>query len=311
VTITATSEGRSGTANITVTGGGAGGSLIFSEGFNDANLAARGWYDATGSVTFSSTEQYEGAQCAMAHWNAGASGNPWTIRYALPNTTEELYVRYRIKYSANWIGNGLTYGPHWVNVFSDTDHALFGGYLGGADAYFNWYIEDNYQSGIRPRMVVQDSRRIYNRNGYPHVAGVTQAWDDPGGEDVSIGGANGNRDGTGELMSYADAQATKGYVNAKTWKVASAPYSPDGQWHLVEAYMKINSRPGSVGAYDGVTWLKVDGVTVISQSGLYLRSGLSPVGGFKQLKISPYFDVNSPVSQTVYIDNLEIYGGIP
>ncbi|MDP9203409.1 MAG: Ig-like domain-containing protein [Gemmatimonadota bacterium] len=59
-TITATSTGKSGTSSITVTAPPPpppppGGTLLFQENFEDANLASRGWYDNT-NVLLSTTE---------------------------------------------------------------------------------------------------------------------------------------------------------------------------------------------------------------------------------------------------------------
>src|SRR6266404_4696221 len=72
-TITATSSGKSGTSSITVTAVSGGGTLLFQENFEDANIASRGWYDNT-SVQLSTVEHIAGSNSsAQYHFLAGAT----------------------------------------------------------------------------------------------------------------------------------------------------------------------------------------------------------------------------------------------
>src|SRR2546427_5182660 len=72
VTITATSEGKSGTAAVTVTASSGGGSVLFQETFENTAFGSRGWYDNTG-MAITDTQHITGSAHALEdHFRDGA-----------------------------------------------------------------------------------------------------------------------------------------------------------------------------------------------------------------------------------------------
>ena len=181
-TITATSSGKTGTSSITVTAASGGGTLLFQENFEDANLASRGWYDNTGAV-LSTTEHIAGSNSSaqyrfLAGATAPTSGNAQRHKFTPSNS---FYVSYYVKYSANWVGSNQLYHPHEFYAMSTLD----GDWDGPSNAFMTVYIEQNYQNGGKPRLAMQDNKSINTTYGaLPHnLVGVT--------ENRSTGGCNG------------------------------------------------------------------------------------------------------------------------
>ncbi len=112
-TITATSSGKTGTSSITVTAVSGGGTLLFEEDFEDANIASRGWYDNT-NVQLSTAEHIVGStSSAQYHFLAGATGptSGGSQRHKF-TPSNAFYLSYYVKYSTNWVGSGKAYHPH-------------------------------------------------------------------------------------------------------------------------------------------------------------------------------------------------------
>src|SRR5260370_29846325 len=111
-TITATSEGQSGSAPITVSSAPppSGSTVLFTESFDDANFAARGWYDNTAFV-IDPTVAHSGIASLKVHYASGASspdaGGAMRKKVTPTNT---LYVSYWVKYSGRWVLVGRTGG---------------------------------------------------------------------------------------------------------------------------------------------------------------------------------------------------------
>jgi len=299
-TILFSATGLTGATSNTVSIGGDV-TIVLAESFDSAiSEGTRGWYDVV-DPDIGSYTAYAGAACTRHYFTTSAGGANRIGRHAITNS-DEVYISFWIRHSANYVGaSPLTYHPHLMNLLSDADHALAGGYTGGADAYLNFYIEEHYASGVKLRLIVQDSRRIDNTAiGY-----------DPGGEDVSVGGANGNRDGTGVVDYYEDGAATTGWVNAKYWDSDVILDDTEKQnWHKYEIYIRLNSVVGGVAQYDGQIWARLDGAYVLNLPSLYLRSGDSPVTGFQQFTYLPFTEYSS-VNQYIYVDELEISAGAP
>src|SRR5581483_1170754 len=86
-TITATSEGRSGTASVTVAAS-SGATVLFQETFEDLAFASRGWYDNT-AMTITDTEHIAGSTHALeVHFRPGATTPTWggAARHLFPPT---------------------------------------------------------------------------------------------------------------------------------------------------------------------------------------------------------------------------------
>jgi uncharacterized protein YjdB len=298
-TITATSSGKTGTSNITVTAVSGGGTLLFQENFEDANIASRGWYDNTG-VLLSTVEHIVGSNSsAQYHFLAGATtpttGGAQRHKFTPSNS---FYVSYYVKYSANWVGSGQAYHPHEFYTLSTLD----GDYDGPSDNYLDVYVEHNYQNGGRPRIAIQDNKSVnYSYGALPNnLIAVT--------ENRSAGGCNG----VVETNIYSECFDFGTYwYNDKqlTGPVVFQPNPGPGyknDWNFVEAYFQLNTIVNGIGQPDGVVQYWFNGTLIIDRHDILFRTGAHPTLQFSQFLIAPYIGDGSPADQSMFIDNLRL-----
>lgn len=294
--ITATSSGKSGTSAVNVTAATpppAG--LLFQEPFDNANVAARGWYDNT-SPAISTTEHAAGSPAALQFsWGAGAttpaSGGAMRHKFA---ATSSVYISADVKYSANWVGSGQDYHPHEFHILSNLDDD----WTGPSDAFLTTYMEHNYQNGGRPKLATQDNRSINTTNGAlpNNLVNTTEV--------RSVSGCNGVSEANVQTECFSFSTAS-GYYNLKgvfgptitTWR---------GAWNHVEAYFQMNSIAGGKAVGDGVMQYWFNGQLVIDRHDIVFRTGAHPTLQFAQFGIAPYIGDGSPVVQSMWIDNLVV-----
>ena len=302
-TITATSEGKNGSAAVTVSSGG-GGVVLFQETFEDKAFAARGWYDNTGVVTTTAQHIPGSTQAAEMHFTLGSTtpvaGGAARHLFA---ATPTLYVSYWVKYSSNWVGSGHPYHPHEFLIMSDQD----GDWDGPSNGWLVAYIEHNYQNGGIPRLALQDNKAINTSFGTPPVnlVGVT--------ENRSVDGCNG----------VVEANVVTTCFNMPPWyndKEVSAPqvwFQPTpgpgykADWNHVEVYFQLNSVVGGIGIADGVMQYWFNGTLVLDRHDILFRTGARPTIQFHQFMIAPYIGDGSPVDQYMWIDDLTVATGRP
>jgi hypothetical protein len=133
---------------------------LFSEGFDDARLHARGWYDG-GRFDISAEKPYAGAGCIEYRWKSGGDGPGSSAVRRLFEPANEVYIRFYLRLSRGWKWTGRPYHPHLMH-FMTTEN---GRYHGPAASRLTVYIEP--QEG-KLRLAAQD---IQNRDA-PH--GLTQ-----------------------------------------------------------------------------------------------------------------------------------------
>jgi hypothetical protein len=135
--------------------------LFFAEGFDDAQLLKRGWYDGE-RFTISGKDTQAGPGCIEYHWERGTT-TPATTSVArrLFPPTESVYLRFYLRLSPGWGWTGRTYHPHLIQ-FMTTENDK---YHGPAASHLTLYVEP--QEG-RLRLAAQD---IQNKDA-PH--GLTQ-----------------------------------------------------------------------------------------------------------------------------------------
>src|SRR6266550_8921535 len=92
-TITASSEGQSGSAAVTVTALPTGGVVLLQESFDNVSLNTRGWYDG-GAATISTTEYHAGGGSIEARFLAGAVASSWSTKRQLFTPTPTVYVSF-------------------------------------------------------------------------------------------------------------------------------------------------------------------------------------------------------------------------
>jgi len=302
-TITATSEGKSGSAALTVTAP-SGGTVLLQDDFEDIGFGARGWYDFASTPTLTDTTHIAGSTHALeVRFPAGATNAPWVLARRLFAPSPTVYVSYWVRYSANWVGSQQLYHPHEFEILSDLD----ADYTALANSWMEAYIEQNYQNGGIPRLSIQDSRAINTSYGAPpiNLIGVT--------ENRSIGGCNG----LSETYVVASCFSFPPWYNDKEISAPQVWFKPapgpgyKGNWNHVEAYFQINSIVGGIGQADGVAQYWFNGTLVIDRHDVMFRTGARPTIKFHQFVIAPYIGDGSPVNQTMWIDNLLVMTAKP
>lgn len=301
-TITATSEGKSGSASITVQSTPPPpppGTLLFEEDFEDSNIASRGWYDNK-TVLLSTTEHIAGSvSSAQYRFLAGAT-TPTTGGSQRHKFTpsDSFYLSYYVKYSANWVGSTKAYHPHEFYTLSTLD----GDYDGPSQSWLDVYVEENYQNGGRPRLTIQDNKSVnYSYGALPHnLVGVT--------ENRSTGGCNG----MAETNMFSECfNAGSYWFNDKqvTGPIVFQPNPGAGyknNWNFVEAYFQLNTIVNGIGQANGVMQYWFNGTLIIDRHDILYRTGAHPTLQFSQFLIAPYIGDGSPVDQSMWIDNLRL-----
>jgi len=302
-TITATSEGKSGSAALTVTAP-TGGTVLLQDDFEDAGFGTRGWYDYASIPTLTDTAHITGSTHALeVRFTAGATNPSWGLARRLFPASPTVYVSYWVKYSANWVGSQQLYHPHEFQILSDLD----ADYTALANSWMEAYIEQNYQNGGIPRLSIQDSRAINTSYGAPpiNLIGIT--------ENRSIGGCNG----LSETYVVASCFSFPPWYNDKEISAPQVWFKPapgpgyKGNWNHVEAYFQINSIVGGIGQADGVAQYWFNGTLVIDRHDVMFRTGARPTIKFHQFVMAPYIGDGSPVDQTMWIDNLLVMTAKP
>ncbi|HEX4568292.1 MAG TPA: Ig-like domain-containing protein, partial [Vicinamibacterales bacterium] len=273
------------------------GTLLFKEGFEDANLAARGWYDNT-SPLLSTAEHVTGSTSSIQYtFNQGAqtptAGS--AVRHKF-TPTDSVYLSYWVKYSTNWVGSQKPYHPHEFHFLTTAD----GDYSGLSFDHLTTYVEQN---GGTPMMQIQDGSNIDQTKIGVDLTAVT--------ESRGVAGCNGSSDG------YPDDCYSNGaaYVNEKQWR-AAAQYFTDSagpyyknDWHFVEAYVRMNTIVGGKGVNNGVIQYWFDGQLIIDHHDVLLRTGTNATMQFNQFVIAPYIGDGSPVTQSMWVDNITVGTG--
>jgi hypothetical protein len=270
------------------------------ESFDDTNLASRGWYDF-GNVQLSTSEHADGSTSSIEyHFPQGAStpASGRVLRRKIPET-DSIYIRYYVKYSSNWEGSNRPYHPHEFLIMTN----LEGDYAGPAYTHLTVYVEQNEG---KPLMYIQDGKNIDETRVGQDLTNIT--------ESRAVAGCNGDSDGHGEGDCYQSLDVPDGSVhwNGKSFR-ADGIYFQDtpgpfykNDWHLIEAYFRLNSIREGKGNADGEIRYWFDGTLLIGHSNVVLRTGQHPDMKFNQLMIAPYIGDGSPVSQTMWVDELTI-----
>ena len=280
--------------------------ILFFESFEDNDFTSRGWYDGT-KGTISTTEHINGSsacfECKFLKGQRGCSaGSPGRHLFA---ETDELYVSYWVKYSANWEGSNKPYHPHEFNIMTNIDDK----YVGPAITHLTLYIEQNEG---KPLLALQDSKNVdqncilLNNGNFIGCNGDFNSYQFT--ENRSIAACNGIQGGYDrrDCFNYGGGY----YYSARVWD-ADTIYFEDtkgphykNDWHHVEAYFKLNSIVGGKGITDGKIRYWYDSKLLISYDDIIFRTAQFPDMKLNQFLIAPYIGDGSPVEQTMWIDDL-------
>ena len=110
--------------------------LLFSEGFEDANLTDRGWYD--GDRFTLADDAAAGGHSLRYRFEQGdltPSDSSGVRRLFEP--TEVVYLRFHLKLSPGWSWTGRPYGPHLLHFLTTAN----GKFHGPARSHLTLYIE--------------------------------------------------------------------------------------------------------------------------------------------------------------------------
>lgn len=135
--------------------------MLVNEGFDDARLPERGWYDGS-RFKIADRDAHSGKGCIEYHWPQGAT-TPDTsqVMRRLFEPGETVYLRFYMRLSRGWGWSGRPFHPHMIQ-FMTTENEK---YHGPAASHLTLYVEP--QEG-RLRLAATD---IQNKDA-PH--GLTQ-----------------------------------------------------------------------------------------------------------------------------------------
>jgi hypothetical protein len=302
VVATATGAGLADTARVVVSSGTPAptATVLFTESFEDASVGSRGWYDNT-SPAITTAEKHGGGAALEMAFPAGAQmptkGGALRHKFA---PSDRVYVRYWVKYSANWVGSGVNYHPHEFYLMNE----LESDYMGPSATHLTLYIEHNYQNGGIPLLSAQDALNIDANNLNVDLTNVT--------EQRAVAGCNGASDGYSGNC-YSDPP---GWNNGKGWRAPQPMFTNDpaspgykNLWHKVEAYYQLNSIQNGKGVNDGMAQYWFDGQLVIDKRNVLFRTGAHATMRLNQFLIAPWIGVGSPVAQTMWVDDLVVATG--
>lgn len=273
-------------------------SLFWDETFEDASFASRGWYDNTTAQTSTSVAAPGSTRSLMYRWTPGsqkpANGSAMRKKFTASNS---VYVSYDVKYSDNYVGSARSYHPHEFYVLSTMD----GDWDGLSNNWMTLYIEQNYSSGGRPRLAMQDNKAINTSLGAPpyNLVGIT--------ENRSTGGCNGMAESnmTSECWAFAPWYNLKKVDGPVAFQPSAGP-GYKGNWNKVEVYFQLNSVVNGIGQKDGIMQYWFNGQLLIDRRDVLFRTGARANLMLNQFVIAPYIGDGSPVDQTMWVDNVRL-----
>ena len=280
--------------------------ILFTEDFENTNLAAKGWYDNI-NQTFSTSEHVPGSNRSLEYrWTPGGTQptSGGSLRRAFSPTTT-LYVSYWVKYSSNYVGSGRTYHPHEFYVLTTTESAFSGLAFTTLTLYIQQVVGSN---GGVPQLEIQDGKMVDTSNIGVNLIPVT--------ENRAVAGCNGVGNTGGVTVSGvfggSDCYSVGGgtYWNSYMWNSPMVRFTKN-VWQHVEVYAQLNTIVGGIGQTDGVLKYWLDGVLIVDQSSVIFRTGANPGMAFNQFVMAPYIGDGSPVDQRFWIDDLTVATGKP
>lgn len=215
-------------------------------------------------------------------------------RHAIP-ATAQVYLRYYIKYSNNWLGSNLPYHPHEFYLLTNKDSDWQGPGVSRLTVYFE-------QNAGQYRVNLQDSNNIDQSRIGSDLSDVS--------ESRAVAGCNGSIDGVVASCYSAGSD----YRNEKVYR-ATDGYLYQGnlglsQWHLVEAFVKLNSIDDNKSADDGEIKVWIDGQIVLDLGNVLFRTQHHADMMFDQFLIGPYIGGGgSPIAQSFWVDDLVVAKG--
>jgi len=267
------------------------GQIYFSEGFEDLNFTARGWYSVTQNQTVVYDEERKGNVLQFYAPEAGMVSGI-SMRHTIPET-ESVYVRFYVKYSENWEWTGQMYGPHEIYIITNKQAST----ANPAITNLTCYIEAN---NGKPHLVMQDALNIDSSRINEDLSDIT--------ENRAVAGGNGcGADGAEYCSAYYSTVVWR-WLNGKGWKTSDTLID-NNKWYLIEASFKMNSIVNGKAVADGHVKYWLNNTLVINSENVILRTGQNPDMQFKYIIIAPYFHGGVPHPQGYWIDDFAVSDG--
>jgi len=271
--------------------------LLFEELFEDTDWESRGWYDGP-TMQITADEHIEGGEHSCVwHWAKGGDIGPEGrgARARLKPCTS-VTLEFHMKHSANWDWTGVNWHPHEFHFVTDVDSE----YIGPAYSHLTFYIE--VVNG-KPRIAIQDGLNIDEARVGENLVGVT--------EKRSVAGGNGDSDGHGDGTCYKNGDV---HWNGKHWEPEEVYFGDEtgprdrADWHHVKVKLQLNTVKDGVGQRDGVIKYWFDDELIMDYDDVVFRTGQHPEMKINQFLMTPYFGPGVPHEQTIWVDDLRIYG---
>jgi hypothetical protein len=291
-----------------------GGTILFQEDFDDTNFTSRGWTMDAG--TLSTAEHAPGSkssfECDFAKGGGACSaGSP---QEHLFTTTDTVYVAFYLKYSANWIGSGLSYWPHMINMATTLDAVNWN----PSNSYLTTYEEivwdpmtntGTVQLGLQDELNVDNDCILFADGTFNGCGGNPKTYVFTENRSVcSCNGIVGDLDQR-DCFSYPQSSPSPGlWYSSRTWaKPGVLTDANKTDWHFIEAYFAMNSIKDGIGVPDGkIRWVQ-DGVTLISDDHILMRTGVHATMQFLKFLFGMYIGPpGAPVAETFWLDSLTV-----
>jgi hypothetical protein len=280
---------------VTVNNGTTSGTVLFEEKFEDSNFSGRGWYD-NAALALSSTEKITGST-KSAQFSFTKGGTKPTSGGAIRKQfveTDSVHVSYWIKYSSNWKEQAGNYGHHEIYLLTNQNDAWSSLSFNRLTAYLEAWGTSGQLTNLTPHVTFQDGQNIDQSKLNVNLTQTT--------EYRAVNGCNGSLDPF-QTTCYNAGNGT--YVNGK-YLSGGAGSMALGQWHRVEAYIKLNSIVNSKAVADGTVAYWLNGQQIFRHDNVLIRTGQFPNMKFNQFVIAPFMGNGAPDNQSFWIDDLKV-----
>lgn len=274
------------------------GTQLFSESFENDSWTSRSWYDGTSS-TGTESGGYSG-NALKWEWASSVTTPTGfsTIRNNLTQATDEFLIEYYVKLDTGWQGSGQTYHPHFLGIMSEDDTDYQQPASSNSHLYFELLSDTSSPYTTYTNTLHQDTQRTNDSNGTPPVdlTSVTETrsanqCNTPYAESGATGGDCYN-DGT----DYSSWNRWKGDVSV-----------PVNEWVKITSYIKSNTVTGGVANFDGILKTWVNDSLAVSSETVQFVTGAYDGKKWDKIILFPYIGDGSPISQSMWIDELEVW----
>ena len=282
------------TSMVTITASVSQSTTLFSDGFEDTNVASRGWFDVLNvSVIADARPGSSGTHALQYHWSVGDMGPQGlgTTRHDF-TPSNSVYLSYWVKTSTNFIGSDHVF----YFLTTADDH-----YIGPSVSHLTTYNQYTHSGGnFFANLEIADVLMIDTTKINVDLFGLT--------ENRSIGGANGKHeaaDATSTVLWDLYKNGTQ-WMDSKSLVPSTAVFTDatKNSWHHIESYQQMNTVVAGVALQDGVYQYWLDGTLIMDRHNVYFRTGANPTMQFRTFLMGPWIGAGATIDQYIWIDDL-------